>query len=207
MEFDSLKKQRPSLQRIYDDFLHPNPNINRQACSAMIRYWPKESMSILISNLQEKDISLRRKSIKALAYFGDTALEPIVKYFFEDNNITVRISCLKSLVLIAACENYSSLPIQLEKLLALCLKSEDSQVILVTVCLLRQLGQIGLPILIQSCRDNNILLAKASVTALGEINDLSARNCLRELLDDESTDELIKESIIYSLSICVKDKL
>lgn len=200
-----MQKERPSLQMLFDDLFHPNPNINRQACMEMILHWPKESIPRLILNLKEKDIAIRRKSIKALAFFGDAALDPVIENFFATNDLTVQISCLKTLVKIAAFEKYSLLSPSLEKLIYSCLKNEDSQMILVTVCLLRQLGQTGLPILIQASKDKNILLAKAAVTALGEFNELSARNCLRELLENESTDELIKESIVDSLSIYGKD--
>ena len=199
MNTTSTGNDKPSLQALFEDFSHPNPNIYKQACFDMIRYWPQISMSMLISNLEEKDIILRRKSIIALGYFGDSALDPLVTFFFDKNDSTVRISCLKVLVKIAALEKYHSLPMQLNKIINLCLNDDDPEVILITVCLLRQLGKLGLPFLIRASRDKNILLAKASVTAIGEINDVLARNCLRELLEEECIDELIRESVEYAL--------
>ena len=92
---------------LFDDLFHPNPNINRQACMEMILYWPKESIPRLILNLKEKDIAIRRKSIKALSFFGNAALNPVIENFFATNDLTIQISCLKTLVKIAAFEQYS----------------------------------------------------------------------------------------------------
>ena len=200
MNNDSIKQKIPSLENIFDDFLHPNPNINTQACLDMIRYWPEVSMPRLISNLKEPDIVLRRKSIKALGYFGDIALEPVVNYFFDNSELIARVSCLKVLIKIVTLEKYPLMPIGLREVVNLCLRNEEPQIILAIVCLLKQLGKTGLPILIEASKNNNILLSKASVTAICEINDPAARECLRGLLEDESTDKLVRESIVYNCS-------
>ena len=96
--WNAFTNLRTNIENIFDDFLHPNPNINTKACLDMIRYWPEVSMPRLISNLKEPDIVLRRKSIKALGYFGDIALEPVVNYFFDNSELIVRVSCLKVLI-------------------------------------------------------------------------------------------------------------
>ena len=191
-------KVKPSLNNLFDDLYHPNPNINRKACFDMARYWPEASIERLIIGLSEEDITLRRKSIKALGYFGGEAVGKVVKIFMTNQSLTSRISCLKVLVKIAASEQYRSLPEPLYDVIKVALKDDDPQMILVLISLLRQLEKKGLPFLIRTARDKNILRVKASVTALSEINEPSAKVCLRELYEDLSTDQLIRESIIRS---------
>ena len=45
---DFINKVR--LEDLFDDFNHPNPNINNEACSQMAQFWPKESIEKLIVN-------------------------------------------------------------------------------------------------------------------------------------------------------------
>ena len=63
----------------------------------------------LIPNLSHKNIELRRKSVKALGWFGDKSLLPVYKVFLTSNNSIIRISCLKIFVKIAAIEKYNSI--------------------------------------------------------------------------------------------------
>ena len=193
------KKSKPSLDDIFKDLDHPNPNINKKACSNMVSYWPEASIERLIGNLYQKDLVLRRKSVKALGCFGDSALLPVARLFMDNNDVIVRTSCLKVFVKIAAIEKYDLFPKTLLEVVNLSLKDNNPQISLLVVSLLRQLGKQGLPLLIKNSRDKNILLAKASVTAIGEIVDPSSWNCLRALEDDSSLDDLIRESVIYSL--------
>ena len=78
---------------------------------------------------------------------------------------------------------------------------ENPQIILGLVSLLRQLNKLGLPSLMIISRDNNILRAKAAITALGEIEDSSAFNLLRSLSQDTSLDPLLLESIAFALDV------
>ena len=193
------KKNKPSLEDLFEDLAHPNPNINRKACIDMAAYWPEFSIERLIGNLSQKDLVLRRKSVKALGFFGDNALLPVVSKFLDNDDVTIRASCLKVLVKIAAIEEYDLFPNALLEVVNLSLKDNNPQITLLVVSLLRQLGKQGLPLLIRNSRDKNVLLAKASVTAIGEIGDPSSLNCLRALEEDSSIDELVRESVIYSL--------
>ena len=194
-----LPKNKPSLDNLFDDFAHPNPNINHQACLLMALHWPVASINRLIANLSKKNIDIRRKSVKALGCFGDKALLPVYKVFLMNKDLTIRISCLKVFVKIAAVEKYDSIPNCLNQVIDSSLKDDNPQIVLALVSLLRQLGPQGLPKLIEISRDGNILRAKASVTAIGEIDDPSAENCLKELLYDKSIDQLVREGADYAL--------
>ncbi len=199
VDIKKLNVNRPGLEELYEDFLHPNPNISAKASHKMVSFWPQASMERWISNLNRDDIEIRRRSVKALSLFGEDALPPMIKMFSNSKDLIVRMSCLKVLVKIAAIEKYDDFPKPLRKVIDIALVDESPQIILALVSLLRQLGSHGLPILIAMARDKNILRAKSAVTAIGEINDSNARNFLLELSEESSLDDLIKESIFFSL--------
>ncbi|WP_320668258.1 HEAT repeat domain-containing protein [Prochlorococcus sp. MIT 1307] len=200
----SSKRNKPSLDDLFEDLAHPNPNINKRAYVDMATYWPKASIERLIGNLNTKDVELRRKSVKALGGFGDIALLPVVRIFFSSEDISVRTSCLKVFVKIAAIETYKSIPEPLIKVIDLSIKDDNPQINLSVVSLLRQLGKQGLPKLIEIAKQENVLLAKASVTAIGEIDDPSSVDCLKALSANSSIDKLVQESAIYSLDSYIK---
>ena len=39
------KGNYPSIEELFKDFNHPNPNINNKATIKMIEYWPDESLT------------------------------------------------------------------------------------------------------------------------------------------------------------------
>ena len=58
---------------LYQDFLHPNPNINSQAFLILKKEFEVKFMNNLLANLKEEDLFIRRKSILALGRFGEKA--------------------------------------------------------------------------------------------------------------------------------------
>ena len=77
-EYTISLRNSKRLEDLFDDFNHPNPNINEKAYLEMIRYWPNESMKELLELLQNDDLIIRRKSIEALSKFGEEIFAPIV---------------------------------------------------------------------------------------------------------------------------------
>ena len=199
MENSLPNRNKQSLDDLFKDLSHPNPNINQKACFQLISLWPEASIERLIGNLSHKNIVLRRKSVKALGFFGDRALTSTVRKFLTNDDLVIRTSCLKVLVKIVSIEQYQSFPNCLKEVVYSSLKDDNPQITLSVVSLLRQLGKQGLPELIEASRNKNVLLAKASVTAIGEINDSSSWDCLISLAKDMSVDKLVRESAHYSL--------
>ena len=60
---------------LYQDFLHPNPNISFQAFQNLRKEFEVKFMENLLANLNEEDIFIRRKSILALGCFGEKILK------------------------------------------------------------------------------------------------------------------------------------
>ena len=70
-----IQETRPNLNDLFDDLDHPNPNINHRAFQAMYCFWPEESKLRLLHTLNSHDIEIRRKSVKALSYFGTEVIK------------------------------------------------------------------------------------------------------------------------------------
>ena len=181
---------------LYQDFLHPNPNINSQAFLILKNEFEVKFMNNLITNLKEKDLVIRRKSILALGRFGEKTLKSIVSLYMDTNNKTVKVSCLKTMIKVVVNFNLEELTQEEMLVVDLALKDQDPEIILTVISLLRQLGKTGRNILMTTCRDKDLLRAKASVSALLEMKDQTVDNLFDELLNDKFIDPMIKEDIL-----------
>ena len=181
---------------LYQDFLHPNPNINSQAIFLLRKEFRVQFMNNLLTNLRSEDIVIRRKSILALGEYGEEILKSIVSLYFNSKNKIVRVSCLKTIIKVIV--NFDLKELNKESILIVESALEDSspEIILSVISLLRQLGLNGRDILIKTCRDKDLLRAKASVTALLEMKDQAVDELFDELLNDKSIDPMIKEDIL-----------
>ena len=94
---------------LYQDFLHPNPNINSQAFLILRKEFEVEFMNNLLANLKEEDLFIRRKSILALGRFGGQVLKSIVRLYMNTNNTSVKVSCLKTMIKVVVNYNLEEL--------------------------------------------------------------------------------------------------
>ena len=186
---------------LYQDFLHPNPNINSQAFLILKKEFEVKFMNNLLANLKEEDLFIRRKSILALGRFGEKALKSIVPLYMETDNTTVTVSCLKTIIKVVVNFNLEELNEDVMLVVDLALKDSAPEMILTVISLLRQLGKTGRNILMKTCRDKNLLRAKASISALLEMKDQIIDDLFDELLNDKSIDPMIKEDILREKSI------
>ncbi|KZR80647.1 putative phycocyanin operon protein Z [Prochlorococcus marinus str. MIT 1342] len=191
---------KPDLEDLFDDFAHPNPQIKEEAYLKMSRHWPEESMPRLLANLDQTDIELRRASVKALGVFGGRSLLPLAQIFHANETRIVRTSCLKAFVQVAAKFPGEAFPKEAMEVVELALQDDIPELTLTVVPLLSLLGKQGLPLLLQSCKSKNILLAAIAVTALGEVDDPAAEACLKELQADDLIDDLLAGSVIDALN-------
>ena len=181
---------------LYQDFLHPNPNINSQAFLILRKEFEVKFMDNLLANLKEEDLLIRRKSIIALGRFGQKTLNSIVPLYINTNNRTVKVSCLKTMIKVVVNFNLEELNKEEMIVVNLALKDCAPEVILSVISLLRQLGDAGRNILMKTCRDKNLLIAKASISALLEMKDQNVDNLFDELLNDKSIDPMIIDDIL-----------
>jgi len=181
---------------LYKDFLHPNPNINSQAFLILRKEFEAKFMNNLLANLQEDDLLIRRKSILALGRLGEKTLKLIVPLYIETSNTTVKVSCLKTMIKVIVNFNLEELTQEEMLIVDLALKDDTTEIILTVISLLRQLGRTGRNILMKTCRDKDLLRAKASVSALLEMKDQTVDELFNELLNDKFIDPMIKEDIL-----------
>ena len=186
---------------IYKDFLHPNPNISSQAILLLRKEFKVDFMNNLLTNLTEEDLVVRRKSILALGEYGEEILNSVVPLYFKNQNTIVRVSCLKTIIKVIVNFNLKQLNQDVMKVIDSAIKDSSPEIILSVISLLRQLGINGRDILIKTSRYKDLLIAKASVSALLEMKDKNVNELLDELLDDKSVHPMIKEDILREKNI------
>ena len=181
---------------LYQNFLNPNPNITYKTIIILKREFRVTFMNNLLNNLKEKDLTIRRKSILALAEYGEDVFDSIVPLYINSKNIIVKVSCLKTIIRVIVQLNLRQLNQEVMKVVDLAIKDNSPEITLSVVSLLRQLGISGRDILIEACKDKDLLRAKASISALIEMKDQTVKNFFDELLNDKSIDQMIKEDIL-----------
>ena len=186
-----------SYKKLYQDFLHPNPNINNQAVSKLKHEFPSEFMRTLLNNLNNEDILLRRKSILALGEYGEESFNDIVQLYLNTNDKIIKVSCLKSIIKGMVNYDLKNVSEEVMKIVYLAINEECPEIILSIISLLKLLGLQGISILMKMSKDKDLLKAKASVSVLMEINEPLVDNHLKELLNDESIDPMIRDSIFH----------
>ncbi len=157
----------------------------------MVKYWPKESMPRLLLNLDSGDMVLRRKSVLALGLHGISILDTLVDIAQTNKSTEFLVSCMKIFVQVAAIETDREFPDNAISLIEYSLWNESPQLILTVIPLLKLLGKQGIPLLLESCKDTNILRASAAITALGEIKGNFAKKALEDIFKDCNVDPLI----------------
>ena len=78
------------------------------------------------------------------------------------------------------------------------INDQSVEIILMIISFLRQNGEKSLPYLKSLCRDENVLKAKAAVTAISEINEISVDPFLQSIVNDSSLDQMVRESAFQS---------
>ena len=181
---------------LYKDFLHSNPNIYYQAIFLLKKDFKVQFKNNLLNNLKEDDLILRRKSILALGEYGEEVLKLIVNLYLNTNNNTIKVSCLKTIIKVIVNFNLKQLSQDVMSVVDSALKDNSPEIILSVISLLRQLGLKGKYLLMKTCRDKDLLKAKASISALLEMKDQDVDDLFNELLNDKSIDPMVKEDIL-----------
>ncbi len=197
------KENIPTIEDIFSDFDHPNPHINQLAALNMREHWPEESIKILTRNLDSKNIELRRKSVKALGSFGKSIVKDVIELYFSSEEKNLKVSCLKVLVIASSNHRLDDFEAEIKTLIESAVNDQSVEIILTIISFLRQNGEKTLPYLKCLCLDENVLKAKAAVTAISEINEISVEPFLQSIVNDSSLDEMVRESAFQSRNLQV----
>ena len=90
-----------SLDSIFEQLKHPNPNIRERAGFELAEQVDDTVIPRLMANLEEEDTNYRRASVKALGVIGHNAVPPLVETLENSDNATVKASCAKALAQVA----------------------------------------------------------------------------------------------------------
>ncbi len=191
-----LINDQPKFESLIEDVKHPNPNINNKAFALMRKYWPEKSLDYFISNLDSNNSEIRRKSVKALSLYEEEIVNPILNLYLSSKKEIVKVSCLKVLVRVAANIHLDSFHDNILEVVDLALKIDSVEIILTSISLLRQLGEISLPKLIDLTSNENILLSKAAMTALGEIDEDKLKLLVKEFSQDSNAENISRDNVL-----------
>ncbi len=186
---------------LYEDFLHPNPNINSKAIFLLKKEFRVQFMNQLLTNLEEEDLLIRRKSILALGEYGEEIFKQILPLYINSHSTIVKVSCLKIIIKVIVNFNLKQLNQDVMKVLDEAINDSSPEIILSVTSLLRQLGINGRDALMKNCRDADLLRAKASVSALIEMKDETVTDFFDQLLNDKSIDPMIRKDILRDKNI------
>ncbi len=194
-----------SLEKLFEDLTHPNPNIQRDAYWQMADHYPDQAIPRLLLLIHDEDPGKCRTAGKALGADGERSFDPLIKLFYQSENGTVRACCVKALVQIAVNFPEIEFPNNAIKVLSNALNDSSpvvAQSALMTLGFVAKAtkgGERAIPILVNACQSENIAHVQAAVMALAEVDSPIAHKCLCDLAETKSIDPLIKEVVHASL--------
>ena len=195
-----------SLDDLFLDLSHPNPNIRMDACVLMSENYYDEALPRLLDLLNDPDPVVYRTAVKGLGVFGHRVLPPLLDLFNATSNCTVKACCIKAFVQVAV--NFPDNAFPEQAINALKLALEDSNPV-VSQSALMTLGYFSkqehekgrvIPILIQVCNSANIAHVQSAVMSLAEVESTQVDQCFASMINNDSTDVLIKEILESSIS-------
>ena len=190
-----------SLDQLFEDLLHPNPNIQQSASFSIADSYSDIAIPRLLLLLESDNPAIYRSAVKALGVLGPKTFSPLIALFNNSVNPTVRACCVKALVQIAVNFPDEAFPEDALSVLARALNeispvvSQSSLMTLGYVAKATYGGERAVPILIEACSSDNIAHVQAAAMALAEVDSPKASECLLALASDQSTDPLVLEIV------------
>ena len=194
-----------SIDSLFADLLHPNPNIRFTACSHLAEQFPEEAMPRLFKLMHDPDPGVYRTAVKALGMIGHKSVPELIQLFESSDNGTIRACCIKAIVQVSVSfpdEAFSAETItMLEEAL-------DDVSPVVAQSALMTLGHLSkqaseesrvIPLLIKACDNSNIAHVQGATMSLAELDSPLVNECLQKLAQDDSKDKLIREVAEASL--------
>lgn len=190
-----------SLDSLFEQLKHPNPNIRQLASIEIAEQRDDETIPRLMANLENEDMVYRRASVKALGVIGFDTIPYLVESLSSNEDATVRASCAKALAQVAV--NYPEDTFPQEGIEGLRKGVEDDNPV-VHISSVMALGAIGNPALdaLLQALDNtdNIAVEVVIINTLGNIKSETAKEKLIQFSNDDSVDPYLKESAVSALS-------
>ncbi|MEM6835578.1 MAG: HEAT repeat domain-containing protein, partial [Cyanobacteria bacterium P01_C01_bin.120] len=156
----------------------------------------------LMAALDEEDTTYRRAAVKTLGAVGPDTVPLLVETMLNSQNVTARGSAVKALAQVAICHPDMAFPKAGMEGLAQAILDENP---VVNIAAVMTLGQIATPeafdILLEAFRaTDNIALSVTIANTFGSIADSRGADVLQKIIDDESTEDYVRESAVSALS-------
>lgn len=195
-----------SLDDLFLDLSHPNPNIRMDACVVMSENYFDEALPRLLDLLNDPDPSIYRTAVKGLGVFGHRVVLPLLDLYKTTSSSTVKACCIKAFVQVAV--NFPEVAFPNEAIIVLESALDNSNPV-VSQSALMTLGHFAkqefekervVPILIKACNSANIAHVQSAVMSLAEVSSSDIDQCFASLISNESTDQLVKDVLESSVS-------
>jgi bilin biosynthesis protein len=186
---------------LFEQLKHPNPHMRDRAMYEIADSHDENTISRLVSILDDEDVTYRRAAVKALGEIGENAVPSVVDALLNSDNVTVRGSAAKALAQIAT--NYPELPFPEVGLQGLKKAIDDPNPVvhIASVMALGQMGSSAFEILVESLTTtDNVAVQVAIVNALASVGDPRCLEVLTTFANDEAVDSYVRESAKSSLS-------
>ena len=186
---------------LFEQLKHPNPHLRDRAMFEIADSRDENTISRLVSILDQENVTYRRAAVKALGVIGEDAVSPVVDALLNSDNVTVRGSAAKVLAQIAI--NYPDLPFPEVGLQGLKKAIDDPNPVvhIASVMALGQMGSSAFEILVESLNTtDNVAVQVAIVNALASVGDRRCVEVLTTFANDEAVDSYVRESATSSLS-------
>lgn len=186
---------------LFEQLKHPNPHMRDRAMYEIADSHDAETISRLVSILDDEDVTYRRAAVKVLGEIGEDAVPSVVDALLNSDNVTVRGSAAKALAQIAT--NYPELPFPEVGLQGLKKAIDDPNPVvhIASVMALGQMGSSAFEILVESLNTtDNVAVQVAIVNALASVGDPRCVEVLTTFANNEAVDSYVQESAKSSLS-------
>ena len=194
-----------SLDSLFADLVHPNPNIRFTACSLLAEQFPEEAMPRLFELMHDPDPGVYRTAVKALGMIGHKSVPDLIQLFGSSGSGTIRACCIKAIVQVSVSFPDEAFSVETLSMLE---KALDDDNPVVAQSALMTLGHLSkqaseesrvIPLLIKACDSSNIAHVQGAAMSLAELDSPLVNQCLQSLAQDSSKDELIREVAQASL--------
>ncbi len=190
-----------SQDALFERLKHPNPNLRDQAAIAIVETRDDQTIDRLMSALDDDDTNYRRTAVKALGMVGVDTVPVLVEALLYSDNVTVRGSAAKALAQVAI--NYPENPFPELGMqgLAQSLNDANPVVYIASTMALGQIGEQGFAILADCLMTtDNVALQVSIVNALASVGGADAAAVLRQVSEDATLDDYVKETAVSALS-------
>ena len=165
-----------SIDSLFADLVHPNPNIRFTACSLLAEQFPEKAMPRLFDLMHDPDPGVYRTAVKALGMIGHQSEPGLIQLFNSSDNGTIRACCIKAIVQISVSFPDDAFSVDTLTMLEKAL-DDDSPVVAQSA--LMTLGHLSkqaseearvIPLLIKACDSSNIAHVQGAAMSLAAVS-------------------------------------